>query len=78
MFIQYLQAELCTTNENYPFMEKNFHIMIMTFQLYDFYTVMNAFLLICILVVKCTKCIFTSHEVYIGINFIKIPNLLLI
>lgn len=39
-------------NENYPFMEKNSHIVIMTCWLYDFYTVMNAFLLICILGVK--------------------------
>lgn len=33
-------------------MEKNSHIVIMTCRRYDFYTVMNAFLLICILGVK--------------------------
>lgn len=65
-------------NEDYPFMEKNSHIVIVTCRRYDFYTVMNAFLLISILGVKTLnvqKCIFTSNEVYIGINFMRIPNL---
>lgn len=39
-------------NEDDSFMEKNSHIVIVTCRLYDFYTVMNAFLLICILGVK--------------------------